>query len=375
MQVKTFKAPTMALALEQIKRELGPDAIILGNKQVGGSALESMFEVTAAKDDDYSRPQVSTPGKDKSGIPESSSVEPPGVAGEQDIRDELLEIKSFLSLLISNKDSMNRFKLEEPIAELFHGLLARGFDEKLTYILLSKAVSSMSNVPTDKGEILEAFCRQLLERVKLSRPFQHLGAARGLPHTFTFLGPTGVGKTTTLAKIAAYLKIKRHMEIGLISIDTYRIGAVDQLQTYAEILDVPMIVARNKAEFDHARDHFRHHDIVLVDTTGKNFLDKRHVSDLAPVFGDEADLHHFLVLGATAKDEDLRQTISHFRSIGLHSLIFTKLDETMSHGSIVNQLLRFPYPLSYLGTGQRVPEDIEQATSRRLLTFLRPSRY
>ncbi len=193
------------------------------------------------------------------------------------------------------------------------------------------------------------------------------------PSVFTFLGPTGVGKTTTLAKLAAYLKIKRQIELGIISLDTYRIGAVDQLQTYANILEVPFNVAQSKTELTGALNDFRHCDAVLVDTTGRNYLNREHVRRLHSLFHKAQKFNHFLVLSATAKDEDLKQTILHFREIDINSLIFTKLDETVHHGCILNQLLRFNYPISYMGTGQRVPEDIEPATQKRLLSFLLPA--
>jgi flagellar biosynthesis protein FlhF len=132
-------------------------------------------------------------------------------------------------------------------------------------------------------------------------------------------------------------------------------------------------VAQNKKEFEKAREQLGDRDLIMVDTIGKNFLRKDHVRDLQDAFSNCGDTHHFLVLSATAKDNDLRQTIFHFGPMDVGSIIFTKVDETLSHGCIINQLLRFPYALSYLGIGQRVPEDIELATHKRLLSLLFPS--
>lgn len=356
MQVKTFRAPTIAQALDQIKKELGANAIILGNKQVSVSPNESYVEVMAAAEPER---QSSAPP-----LPERTETK------DLQLREDVQEIKGFLSLLISSKNYFNELQNHKPVAEIYHRLLTRGFDEKQAFILLNKTLSEVSTSCEDKGQIVDCLCRHFLEKVKLSRPFQSITAPRGAPHIFSFLGPTGVGKTTTLAKLAAYLKIKRQTELGIISIDTYRIGAVDQLQTYATILDIPLIVAQSKAEFRQATEQMRHFDMILVDTTGKNFLNRQHVKDLRPILRDADSIQHFLVLSATAKDEDLKQTIIHFREMNIHSLIFTKVDETINHGCMINQLLRFPYPLSYLGTGQRVPEDLELATQKRLLSFL-----
>lgn len=342
------------MALEQVKKDLGPNAIILGNKQVSLSPHEAIVEVTAAVEPDS--PQKPAAPQ----FPERDSQ----------MQEDIQEIKGFLSLLISSKNYLTDLQTQKPIAEVYHGLLTRGFDEKQAYILLSKTLADLKGNCDDRKLMIDSFCRHLLERIKLTRPFQHVPAMRNSPSIFTFLGPTGVGKTTTLAKVAAHLKIKRQAKVGIISIDTYRIGAVDQLQTYASILGLPLIVAQSRKEFNIAAEQLKDLDVILVDTTGKNFLIRQHVDDLKLIFADENNIQNFLVLSATAKDADLKQTISHFRDMNVHSLVFTKVDETTTHGCIMNQLLRFPHPISYVGTGQRVPEDLELVTQKRLLSFL-----
>lgn len=352
MQVKTFRAQTIRQALDMVKKELGQDAIILGNKRVNVSPTETLIEVTAAIERD--------------------PVQPPQQAREN-LSEEIQEIKGLLSMLISSKDYFTQLQMDAPVADIYHSMLLRGLDEKQGYILVKKALLHLDeDIPPDRQTIINGVCEQLMDKIRFSRPFNNI-SPQNLGRVFSFVGPTGVGKTTTLAKLAAHIKIKRQMEIGIISLDTYRIGALDQVRTYANILGVPFIVAQNKEEFLHARDQFRNHDAVLVDTIGKNFLRDEHVTDLRSIFDECPNAHHFLVLSATAKDTDLKHTIMHFRPVKIHSLIFTKVDETLSHGPVINQLLRFNHPVSYLGTGQRVPEDIEMATHKRLLGFLFPS--
>ncbi len=364
MQVKTFRAPTIPQALEQVKRDLGPNAIILGNKKVAVSPNETYVEVMAAVEPE------SAVAETTSAAPARKSA-PAGKGGQ--IHSDIQEIKSFLSMLISSKDYFAQLQMREPVAEVYHSLLARGLDEKQTYLLLKKAMAMLDEEePLEKEQITGAFSQQLLKKIRFSKPFHTLPSTRRSAHVFSFLGPTGVGKTTTLAKLAAYLKIKRQMDVGLISADTYRIGAVDQLQTYADILDVPLLVAQSKKEFYHAVDRFRHEDIILVDTIGKNYLNQQYVSDFRGIFETCENAQHLLVLSAAAKDDDMKQMITHFNPLHINSLIFTKIDETLSHGSMINQLLRFQYPVSYFGTGQQVPEDIEPATQKRLLSLLFP---
>jgi len=362
MQVKTFKAPTMDRALALVKKELGSDAIILGSRKIPPDSGDTGFEVTAALDPS----PVTSPA-----VPEDSSE---ARAASAEMRSDLDEIKSFLSLLISSKDYFVQLQMQQPIAEIYHALLVRGFDEKQIYMLLNKAASHLNGGTGDKDQVFEAFCKQFLAKVRLAKPFRNVSHSSGSCSIFTFIGPTGVGKTTTLAKMAAYLRIKRMLDVAIISVDTYRIGALDQLQTYANILEVPFCVAQSKAELDRAIQQFSHFDVILVDTTGRNFLNREHVHELRSLFEGDHKPSHFLVLSSTAKDEDLRKTILHFREMEIHSLVFTKLDETIHHGCMLNQLLRFDYPLSYMGTGQRVPEDLELATQKRMLSFLLPVR-
>jgi flagellar biosynthesis protein FlhF len=354
MQIKTFRAPTASEAVQLVKKDLGPDAVILKNKKVTLSPAESYVEIIAAVEPDQTG---------RTELAQNSLM--------RNQHDDIREIKSLLSMLISSRDYFTQLQLQEPISEIYHSLLARGLDEKQTFILLKKALSGLANEHIKKDEITASFCEQLLSRINVAAPLRSLPAGKFT--TYTFVGPTGVGKTTTLAKLAAYLKVKRQMDIGVISIDTYRIGAVRQLKTYTEILDVPLLVAQNGYELRRARDELKHRDAILVDTTGKNFLNNQHTQDLQEVFGADDDLYHFLVLSATAKDEDLKQTVKHFKVLGIQSLIFTKVDETLNHGSMINQLLRFSYPASYLGTGQRVPEDIQPASRKLLSSLLFPS--
>jgi flagellar biosynthesis protein FlhF len=351
----------MERALALVKKELGPDAIILSSRQDRSTSGENGFEVTAAHDQQ----------PDDVGVV-SNDTRRNDISAE--MKNGIEEIKGFLSLLISSKDYFSQLQMKQPVAEIYHSLLTRGFDEKQIYMLLNKVVSELDGGATDKGQIFDAFCARFFSKIRVAKPFRNIPHTGGSAAVFTFVGPTGVGKTTTLAKLAAYLKIKRQLDLGIISIDTYRIGAVDQLQTYANILDIPFRVAQSKSEFVKAREEFRHSDVILVDTTGRNFLNRDHVKDLQEILDNGQKFNHFLVLSSTAKDEDLKQTIFHFREMDIHSLIFTKLDETIHHGCMLNQLLRFNYPVSYLGIGQRVPEDVEPATQKRILSFLLPVR-
>uniref|UniRef100_A0A832A5N7 Flagellar biosynthesis protein FlhF n=1 Tax=Desulfacinum infernum TaxID=35837 RepID=A0A832A5N7_9BACT len=364
MQVKTFVAPTMPQALEWVRRELGPDAVLLGTRKVKDPEGKTCVEITAAVD----RGTASAPPR----APAPNA--PPMQAEDPIVQEQLEDIRGMLSLLLSAKDAFVRLHGQKAVSDLFQHLLLRGLNEKTAFTLLENILAACPKEGPTKSQLLDALSRQLNDRVGLTDPFARLEeeAAEGSPRLYVFLGPTGVGKTTTLAKIAAYLKLKKKVPIGLISLDTYRIGALDQLKTYADILGVPLKVAQTRLELLSAREALKGCSVVLVDTTGRNYLNGSSIQDLQEIFRDVDGVSHFLVLSATAKDEDLRHVIQRFRPLGPESLIFTKIDETLTPGTILNPVLRFAYPLSYLGVGQRVPEDLVRATHKRILGFFFP---
>jgi flagellar biosynthesis protein FlhF len=186
---------------------------------------------------------------------------------------------------------------------------------------------------------------------------------------WSFIGPTGVGKTTTMAKIAAHFSLRFRKRISLISIDTYRIGAVEQLKTYARILRLPLEIAPGRGEFQEILRRNCHQDLVLIDTAGRNPYQPGQLEELKDFLTVDPRVENHLVLSATTKDSDLAQIVQRF-SLPIQSYIFTKIDETEEYTSLFNQLLRYKRPLSYLTNGQRVPEDIELATKGRVANLV-----
>jgi flagellar biosynthesis protein FlhF len=191
------------------------------------------------------------------------------------------------------------------------------------------------------------------------------------PRVLTFLGPTGVGKTTTLAKIAGKMKLsKADLKIGLLTLDTFRIAAVQQLQEYARIINAPLRVVNDRNQLEHALEEYHQKDLILIDTAGRSQRDEMQMAELREVLSPYQDFRNLLVLSATTKDGDLIEITKRFSQIPLSGVIFTKLDESTNYGSIFNHAIRFKLPLTYLTTGQNVPDDIEKATRDRLIDLL-----
>lgn len=217
----------------------------------------------------------------------------------------------------------------------------------------------------------EIYQRMIL---KLGKPFMLDENTGSGPKVVFFVGPTGVGKTTTIAKIASSYRVEHKKKVALLTADTYRIAAAEQLRTYANILEVPFRVVYTVREIEAALEDFKEYDYILVDTTGhspNNEAQCESMSDLIKSVGEKAEKEVFLVLSASTKYRDLMKIADIYKEIAEYKLIFTKLDETSTLGNIYNLKLYTGAMLSYVTCGQNVPDDIEyfnpQATVKQLL--------
>ncbi len=171
------------------------------------------------------------------------------------------------------------------------------------------------------------------------------------------VGATGVGKTTTAAKLAAWAALHRGRSVALVSMDCYRIGATDQLRTYARIMQVPCEIALKPRDLARALERHRKRDLVIIDTSGKSPYDERHIEELARWFGADERIEPLLTVAATTKKEDLAATFDAYRPLGVRGLVLSKLDETRAYAVLCQQVAASRFPIACLATGQRVPED------------------
>ncbi|MCW3792178.1 flagellar biosynthesis protein FlhF [Paenibacillus sp. LS1] len=183
-------------------------------------------------------------------------------------------------------------------------------------------------------------------------------------------GPTGVGKTTTIAKLAAEQMFKKQRKVGFITSDTYRISAVEQLRTYASILNVPLEVVQSPGDTQRAISRLENCDLIFMDTAGRNYRNELLVSELQSLLAPVENSETFLVMSMTSKSNDMVQITEHFSKYGLDKVIFTKMDETGSCGPLFNLLHRFPLKLAYVANGQNVPDDLLKPDADSLSTQL-----
>jgi flagellar biosynthesis protein FlhF len=340
MQIKRFEAKDMKEAVKLVKDVMGPEAIILSTKTIrrAGDGIrpgrQSCVEVVAAMD------------------PQEKSRRAPVPRNEAGFRPAALG------------------KIEEPAPIEEDPCLQKILTAGLYPDFVSRILEEMRALRKEAGvwdipETYRGFFRwKLMEAVEVATP--ELQGKK----VWAFIGPTGVGKTTTLAKIAAHFSLRFRKTITLITLDTYRIGGLEQLKTYARILRLPFAVAGDPDELREILTRHRDRDLLLIDTAGRNPQNVDQLEELKRFLDVDPRIQNHLVLSATTKDRDLEQGVQRFSLLPIASYIFTKIDETEEYASLFNQLLRYRRPLSYLTNGQRVPEDIELATKGRVANLI-----
>ncbi|MCW7753799.1 flagellar biosynthesis protein FlhF [Desulfobotulus sp. H1] len=406
MSVQTFRAPSIQEALAQVKSELGVNAVILSTRKAARDPrnpyAQGGFEVTAAVEAGIDRPVlkkdssvrkirqshggnevktqvVKRPSRfavkeaeeekdrdvadvlDRVANSLEGGSELGGNVGWQQVQHELVSIRDMLFLL-QQGDGIPEFITRQPESlNLYTRLVRTGLTEKRARDLMEKA--SRTAGPGREALSRRVFV-EMMDVIEGFTPFDTLAGQRSV---VAFAGPTGVGKTTTIAKLAADLSLKQKKRVGLISVDSYRIGALEQLKTYAGIMGIPCLPAFNRDDLQTALRQMQNREVILIDTAGLSHLDHARMEELAGLLGGRQAIATHLVLSAATGRENMREAAENFSQLSPRSYVFTKLDETRKRGGILDQLADYPLPVSYITDGQRVPEDIHPVTRKGLL--------
>jgi flagellar biosynthesis protein FlhF len=341
-------------------------------------------------------PRTSAPVADRPANPAPAAPPPPPV-DLQPLRRELLEIKgavealkdqdirnqAILRELDTMKTQLNRIQkqgmpqaqlqLPPSMLGLYGELVANDVDPMIALRLCEYTQRTLleqgGDGPVDPEKARLFMRRVIADFIPVAAPIQ---LEAGKPRVAALVGPTGVGKTTTIAKLAAYAKIELKQKVALLTLDTFRMAAVDQLHQYAEILQVPLHVALTVEDLRSAMRFYQDRALVLIDTPGHSPKDSEMQQQLRRFLDELPEVETHLVLSATTKPRDLADIAQRFEPLKPGRLLFTKLDETSTYGPLLSTLVRVKRPLSYLGTGQEVPQDLELATSRRVADLILP---
>ncbi|HEY2584845.1 MAG TPA: flagellar biosynthesis protein FlhF [Tepidisphaeraceae bacterium] len=405
MNLQTFKAPTMAEALTQVKSTMGADAVILHTRTFQtrawlGLRRREMVEITAgrgigiaerrrpstaartlpvasaaaANPGTYSRtgaiarrpPEAPSPAENGRQLLET----PAGTgAAMLSLSREMEQLKTMVKELCTKQDLRQAPNIPPELFDHYRQLVDNHVCQELAGDLIKTIHRQVrpehySEPQFVRGKLVE----QLEKLINTTGPIVRTKTSG--PHVVALIGPTGVGKTTTLAKLAANLKLKERHRVGLITLDTYRIAAVDQLKRYADIIGSPLRVVSNADDLRDAARSMSDCDFILIDTAGRSPNDTLKLNELRGLLEAVQPDEVHLVLSATNSEKSLELAASRFGEVRTDKIIFTKIDESANVGTLLNVVRKVNKGVSYITTGQDVPDDIEVGRGRRIAELI-----
>jgi flagellar biosynthesis protein FlhF len=423
MKLKRFEALSLQEALQAVKAELGPEAVIVSSRRIqkGGGLFgllsQSVIEVTAAVDrssqverkpssSDRSlhsliakrlapEPPAHEPAKPKTDQSFSEALQvatvldpvtqhlhemreeikrlreeqrdPERVLGP--LRQELEGLRIVVGEVLGSQMSKRVEGLPGDVMEVYQSLVSHGVNPQTAHQLLRGVVETLGTAGLSNREaLLSLLWERMEEALVVSGPAvsRHYGQK-----IIMLVGPTGVGKTTTIAKLAGLAcQQAEQRRTVLITLDTYRVAAVEQLRVFAKILKIPLEVAVSQNDFGECMRRHQEADLILIDTAGRSPKDQAGHDELIAITRGQFQLETHLVLAAPMAESVQMETIHRYQSIPIQKLMITKLDEMPTGGGLYNVLSQTGLPVSYLSAGQRVPEDLEIATRKRLVELV-----
>ncbi|UCH44593.1 MAG: flagellar biosynthesis protein FlhF [Nitrospiraceae bacterium] len=341
MKIKKYQAKSFSAALRAVKRELGQDAMILSTEDRKNGS--SFVEVTAAVDYDFAEPRV-MPADSRNQVPPGNS--------------ELSELKMEIQELKNSIENMKSSGCE----------ISLPLDRKKMYLFLKER------------SIREDLAIGLAERASSVEDIEHLlsgdiemggsGVGEvGDRRIIMLIGPTGVGKTTTTAKLASNA-IGNGKKVGIISLDTYKIGAAEQIRIYARMMGVPLDIVSNREGLNKSIQRFSDKDLILIDTTGQNPKNEDYIHRLRGLYELGHSIETHLLFSTSGDCDFFIESCKHYENLPVDCMAFTKTDEAVKLGSIYNLCHYYQKPVAYITNGQRVPGNIEFVNSRKLTNLI-----
>ncbi|TCZ79978.1 flagellar biosynthesis protein FlhF [Paenibacillus albiflavus] len=417
MRVKRYLVDSMPDALQKIRSELGNDAIIVSTKDVKQGGFLGMFgkkkiEVVAAIDTaaankapvqpaprpvptipldlikpfmggstlggststDETRPQDTNIFQIKPEVKVQTQAERSRVPETKSTLNEdaiLAEMKSMREMIQKLSTASMGSSDSQSLPDMLLKYEARFIDQEVSQEIIKQLIDRCLEELSVDGDFSEEAVRKSLRTQLMSYfPSEQYRSISENTRIVHFVGPTGVGKTTTIAKLAAEQVLKYRHRVGFITSDTYRIAAVEQLNTYANILNIPTEVVFSPKDLSRAFDQLREVDIIFMDTAGRNYRNEMYVSELHTLLQSEGQSETYLVLSMTTKYRDMKAITANFQKFNLDKVILTKFDETDSYGCILNLVHDFGLTFSYIANGQNVPDDIELFKAERIIDLI-----
>lgn len=354
MKTKKYIAPTIKEATEKMKSELGDNAMILSTRIIeknDNRSSRKFFEVVTGFEEDHEEIEVMLQTE------QAKSKKPEKITFDYKRKyDEKVRHVQKIKQSTSSSSSNNRDVIDKEIQTIIDTLKARDVSDDILDLILSYLKKSESFLTLSN---LDDYVVTSLASMIKTRDFSVEKRKRG--RVISIVGPTGVGKTTCVAKLAAISKIIHNLDIGIISIDTYRLGAIDQLRIFSEISNVDMLVAYEPEDMPKLISKMKKKDLIFIDTTGRSQRNIEELKKMKEFFENIKVDETYLALSLTSSVKNLYDAAEKFKLFSYDSFIFTKIDEAVTHGSLLNLAVRHQKPAIYLTNGQIIPDDILSA--------------
>ncbi|MGD0499698.1 MAG: flagellar biosynthesis protein FlhF [Bryobacteraceae bacterium] len=369
MKIKSYFARTVEDAMAEARREMGPDAMLVNSRKAPPEARDlGEYEVVFAADT-VSAAAGAPPAAGQPGL----AAPAPGDRLSLEVAELKRELENMRRALARSAFTPSQWTSQTPyLSEAYATLTANEVDPELARDIVQGAAARAAEDPApllravrrlDRADFERALTDEIGSRVTVE-PL--LGRGETRPRIVALVGPPGCGKTTTLVKLAVNYGLAGRRPALLLSADTYRVAAAEQLRSYAAILGIGFQVLETVAALSQAIEENRGKDVIFIDTPGFGYGDMDQASSLARFLASRDDLDAQLVLPSSMKSADLARVVDSYRSFRPQRLLFTKLDETSSFGPILNEAARTGRPLSFFTAGQRIPEDLETASRERV---------
>jgi len=383
MQIKRYEVSNVQEAIRKIKKELGPDAIILSTKKLKNAGTP-MLEVLAARDLDLTEADQDnlsyTAGERRendNGMCQEYFTSAlnnhydelkilfDDLRNDRDLRTELAEVKDSISIFFDVLGLKRNKTGYDQTDHIYYSLISRGISKEKAWGAVEKVKNELASgqIANSKAgfEVIENLIRQSLPSVNSSDKEQRVKV---------LIGPTGVGKTTTLAKLSDYHALKEKKTVGLITTDTYRIAAVEQLKIYARIIGIPLEIATGREDFKKSLGKLAEKEVIFVDTPGTSRNDMINLKKINETLKSEIPFEMDLLISLTSSRESMMDVASRYKIFDYDKVILTRADECIRIGFLWDVLDRIAKPVSYITNGQNVPHDIEEANPQKIARMI-----
>ena len=361
MQVKKYIAPTLKSATEQMKNEMGDEALILSTRVIRESGYpgQKMFELTAGIEDvvTYHETSNHTEAK-KEEIYKSFEEELQKISNK--VFKNSTEIEDQIGVRKLREKTDAEIETPQSFKSIVEKTIKKLEEEEIEKLIIKKIILQLKKY----GKIIYTsnLDNHIISSIASMIPTKEFNVSKGLnPKVVSLVGPTGVGKTTCIAKLAIISKILHNLDVGLISIDTYRIGALDQLKVFSDVSNIDMLVAYEPKDLNEIMKQFSSKDIVFIDTAGRSQKNDEFLTK-ANEFLTNANVDEtYLVMSATSSTKTLLDIADKFTIFNYDSVIFSKIDEGVAFGNLLNLITKINVPSIFLTNGQVIPDDIISA--------------